>query len=171
MTIVRLDPARHARDPFTCGSEPLDRFLKQQAAQDQRRDLSSTYVALAQDGVSILGYVTVVPTVVALTAPPVQLARVAKVGPLPALLVGRLAVDREHQGRGIGKALLEYSLRLAVQAASSTGCVMVVVDAKEPALFPYYQHLGFAALPHHEGRLFITVAKIRDALGDQKLGL
>ena len=62
--------------------------------------------------------------------------------PLPVLRLGRLAVDINFQGMGIGKQLFRYDLTIAIQQKKSVGCVGVVVDAKAESI-GFYQKLGF----------------------------
>jgi predicted N-acetyltransferase YhbS len=109
-----------------------------------------TYLALA-DG-AILGYLTVTPSQIEIDDLPETRAKRLPHYPLPVLRLARLAVDRSVQGRGIGKALFRFALRLASRMSAEFGCVGVVVDAKSGAI-DFYRNLGFEQITTLEGVL------------------
>jgi hypothetical protein len=88
---IELLNAQHRRDDFDCSEVALNDFLRQQAGQQQRKGVGKTYVALAEDGVSVVGFVTVSAGQVAAEQlpPTLNLPRY----PVPILRIGRLAVD------------------------------------------------------------------------------
>ena len=105
----RLAPlgAEHARDSFCCGEEALDRYFKTQATQDIRRRIANCFVAVE----SATGLVAAYYTIAAASIPLVELPReeakrLPRYPTLPAVRIGRLAVDQRFQGRGLGGALL-----------------------------------------------------------------
>jgi GNAT superfamily N-acetyltransferase len=77
-------------------------------------------------------------------------------GPLSisVVLLGRLAVDRREQGRGLGKALLKDALLRSARAARSVGARALVVDAKDEDARRFYEHYGFRRSPTAEMQLF-----------------
>lgn len=160
--IERLE-SRHRRDGFDSGEPALDAFLTRLAGQQQRRGFGKTYVALADDGLEVTGFVTVSAGQVATTvlpAPP-NLPRHAA----PILRIGRLAVDRRHQGKGIGQALLSFALHLALDFSERVGLYAVVVDAKNENVARYYRQIGFEPTLDDPLCLFLpisTLAKTRD---------
>jgi predicted N-acetyltransferase YhbS len=158
--IERLE-SRHRRDDFDCGDPALDAFLVRLASQQQRRGFGKTYVALAADGLEVIGFVTVSAGQVATTVLPSQpkLPR----HPAPMLRIGRLAVDRRHQGKGIGQDLLSFALHLALEFSERVGLYAVVVDAKNEEVAGYYRSLGFEPTLDDPLCLFMPVSRLAKA--------
>ena len=87
-----LHPARHNRAAFFCNVAPLDRYLKTQACQDIKKNLSAVFVCTA-DGKNIAGYYTLSHHSVVLDDIPQELSeKLTRYGEVPATLIGRLAV-------------------------------------------------------------------------------
>jgi GNAT superfamily N-acetyltransferase len=163
MTIEPLDPSRHDRKGFGCGIEALDLFLRQQAAQQRRKDNGRTYVLIDSGHPErIIGFYTV--TMIALEWPelPEKLARRHR-NAGGAALVARLAVDRRHRGNGHGARLLTDALRRVLAASEAIGYPVVFVDAKAGAA-SFYEAYGFERLADRPDRLFMTVADIRASM-------
>jgi GNAT superfamily N-acetyltransferase len=154
--------AQHRRDGFDCGDAMLNEFLLRQAGQQQRRGFGKTYVAVAEDGATVTGFVTVSAGQIATPSLPAQpkLPRY----PAPVLRIGRLAVDARHQGKGIGQDLLAFALRLAVEFSQRVGLYAVVVDAKHDEAKAYYLKLGFIACVDSPLCLYLPVATLERAL-------
>ncbi|MDD5035011.1 MAG: GNAT family N-acetyltransferase [Methylococcaceae bacterium] len=155
---IELLAAHHSREGFDCGEPALNQFLRQQAGQQQRKGLGKTYVALADDSASVLGFVMVsVGQVAAAQLPPkLKLPR----DPVPILRLGRLAVDTRHQGQGIGQDLLAFALRLALEFSRQVGLYAVVVDAKHEKAEAFYQRLGFIPTVDNPLCLFLPLATL-----------
>jgi predicted N-acetyltransferase YhbS len=83
--------------------------------------------------------------------------------PLPATLLGRLAVDKAWQGRGIGAALLAYALRVAVTGAESIASAVIEVDAKDDAARSFYAKFGFRSLKDDRLHMFLAMETARQA--------
>lgn len=148
----------HERTSFASGDEPLDRYLCTQAGQDARKNRAAPFVLAAPDG-SIAGYYTLSSKAVKLAELPEILTRKLPRYPLvPATLLGRLAVDIRHQGKGHGRFLLADALRRA--ARSEIASFAVIVDAKNEAAQRFYERESFVLLPGHARRLFLPMAKI-----------
>ena len=157
----------HDRSRFNCRSEPLNRYLKQQASQDIRRRVAACFVAIAP-GQQIAGYYTLASAGVLLDALPASFTRkLPRYPSLPAIRLGRLAVDQAHCGRGLGAALLADALYRAI-GAEIAACAMLV-DAKDADAAAFYQHHGFIALPGAQSAagapltLFLPLATARAA--------
>lgn len=161
MVAVQLLGAEHRREGFDCGDAALNDFLLRQAGQQQRRGFGKTYVALADDGVSVIGFVTVSAGQVATSA----LSSQAKLPryPAPVLRIGRLAVDGRHQGKGVGQDLLAFALRLAVEFSQRVGLYAVVVDAKHDKAKAFYVKLGFIVCVDNPLCLYLPVATLERA--------
>jgi GNAT superfamily N-acetyltransferase len=158
---LRIEPLseRHDREVFTSGVEPLDRYLRLQAGQDARRRVASCFV-LVSDGERVpIGYYTLAATSIALGELPEALAkRLPRYPVIPATLMGRLAVDARHQGRGHGEFMLldAFSRVLRNDIASYA----FVVDAKDEKVARFYQRYRFGFLVEGGRRLFIPMAEV-----------
>jgi len=162
MTTIQLLGTQHSRDGFDCGEVALNEFLLRQSGQQQRRGFGKTYVALAEDGITITGFITVSAGQIATTSLPSQLKLPRY--PAPMLRIGRLAVDVQHQGKGIGQDLLAFALRLAVEFSQRVGIYAVVVDAKHDQAKAFYLKLGFIACADNSLCLYLPIATLEQSL-------
>jgi GNAT superfamily N-acetyltransferase len=152
----------HDRDAFVCGSDVLDRYLRERASQDVRRRVAGCFVAVADDG-KIVGYYTLAATSVSLDALPLELSkRLPRYAAVPAMLMGRLAIALSHQGKRLGSALILDAVtridRLGV------GAFALVVDAKDDRAKMFYETNGFVSLPDEERRLCLPIETALRAL-------
>lgn len=154
----RLAPldAAHDRAGFNSDSEPLNRYLQEQATQDIRRRVAACFVALA-DGQRIAGYYTLASASLLLADLPAR--KLPRYPTVPAVRMGRLAVDQAFKGQGLGGALLADALDRA--ARSEIAAFALMVDAKDEAAAVFYRHHGFMALPDSPLTLFLPLATAR----------
>lgn len=160
-TPFRLAPldAAHARAEFNSDSEPLNRYLREQATQDIRRRVAACFVALA-DGQRIAGYYTLASASLLLADLPASISkRLPRYPTVPAVRMGRLAVDRAFKGQGLGGALLADALDRA--ARSEIAAFALVVDTKDEAAAAFYRHHGFISLPDSPLTLFLPLATVQ----------
>jgi len=160
--IVESLSDRHDRSDFSCGTPSLDRYLKDQAGQDQRRQCASPFVLVPASGSpTIIGYYTLSSYGVDLGDLPSDVAKKLPRYPLvPATLLGRLAVDQRYHRRGIGEFLLLDALYRTWRHVASIASAAVVVDAIDPAAVRFYEHFGFIPLPTVSNRLFLPMKTI-----------
>ncbi len=157
----RLAPldAIHDRAAFDCGCEPLNRYLRERASQDVRRRMAACFVALAE-GQRIAGYYTVASASLLLIDLPASIGRkLPRYPTVPAVRMGRLAVDRAFKGQGLGSALLADALDRAIR--SEIAAYALIVDAKDEAAADFYRHHGFIRLPGSPLTLFLPLATVR----------
>ena len=151
----------HIIEGFDCGKEPLNRFVIRNALQNQQANASQTYLLLT--GGQIAGYHTLVGELTYAEA-----AERVKKGlarhPVPVMLLARLAVDRNWQGRGIGPALLKDAMLRTLQAADIAGIRAFVVHAKDEEARSFYQHFDFTPSPSDPMHLYILVKDVRALL-------
>ena len=149
----------HDRISFHCDSEILNRYLQEQASQDIRRRVAACFVALA-DGHRIAGYYTLASASLLLTDLPVSIGKkLPRYPTVPAVRMGRLAVDQAFKGQGLGGALLADALDRA--ARSEIAAFAMIVDAKDQTAAAFYRHHGFIALPDSPLTLFLPLATVK----------
>lgn len=144
---LRLEPfdkRKHDRRQFDCGVAELNAYLRTSLGQHGRRDLTRGYV-LGTDSGTIAGYFTLAAGRLQVSVLP-EPGRLPTRMPLPTTLLGRLAVDRGWQGRGIGGVLLVHALRIAVTGADTIAAAAIEVDAKDDSARSFYGHFGFRSL-------------------------
>ena len=153
--LATLD-AKHNRTGFNCDSEPLNRYLLEQVTQDIRRRVAACFVALA-DGQRIAGYYTLASASLLLAdLPPSIGKKLPRYPTVPAVRMGRLAVDQAFKKQGLGGALLADALDRA--DSSEIAAFALMVDAKDGAASAFYTHHGFIALPDSPLTLFLPLA-------------
>jgi len=155
----------HAVDQFICGQPELDRFLIRHALQAQQANSSQTYVALS-DG-QVVGFYAIVAGEVRHSDAPERVVRGMPRYPIPLLVLARLAVHSEAQGRGIGAGLLLDALGRALQVADVIGVRALAVHAKDERAVAFYRHFGFTPSPTDARHLFMIVKDIRIAAGQK----
>ena len=120
--------------------------------------MAAPFVLVLPDG-AIAGYYTLSSTAVKLTEFSADIARKLPRYPLvPATLLGRLAIDRSHQGRGHGRFLLADALFRAVR--SEIASFAIVINAKDEAARRFYEREGFLPFPDQPLKLFRPMAEI-----------
>ncbi len=157
----RLAPldAAHDRTAFNSDSAPLNRYLREQVTQDVRRRVATCFVALA-DGQRIAGYYTLASASLLLADLPASTSKkLPRYPTVPAVRMGRLAIDQAFKGQGLGGALLADALDRAARAEIAAYALMV--DAKDESAADFYRHHGFIALPDSPRTLFLPLATIR----------
>ena len=151
----------HDRAGFSCWSVPLDRYLREQASQDVKRLVAGCFVAL-DEARAIAGYYTLsAASVPAIELPDAMLKRLPRHPVLPAALVGRLAVDLQHRGMGLGSALLADAAK-RVLSGELTAFAMIV-DAKDAQAASFYARLGFMPFASRKNSYFMPLASMAKA--------
>ena len=159
LRLASLDAACDAAK-FNSSSEPLNRYLREQVTQDiRRRRVAACFVVLA-DGQRIAGYYTLASASLLLAdLPPSTGKKLPRYPTVPAVRMGRLAVDQAFKGQGLGGALLADAISRA--ARSEIAAFAMMVDAKDAAAAAFYRHHGFIALPDSPLTLFLPLATIQ----------
>lgn len=157
---MRIEPLgeHHDRSAFASGVEPLDRYLRTQAGQDTRRRVASCFVLVEEGGTAPLGFYTLAATSIALAELPEALTkRLPRYPTVPAALMGRLAVDGRHRGRGLGELLILDAMTRALRSEIAT--FAFVVDAKDEGAAAFYARYGFRALTEDGRRMILLMAE------------
>jgi GNAT superfamily N-acetyltransferase len=159
----RLD-TRHDRASFDSGTPELDYYLKNQAGQDIRRNLTSICV-LIEDSRRIIGYYAISQASLTVDEFPDNVSK--KLPPkrnVPCTLLGRLAVDQHYRGQGYGRALLFHALKKAAMISLDVASYAVIVDAKDMKAKEFYKQHGFLELKNQPMRLFMPIRGIREVI-------
>ena len=143
------------RSGFQCGVEALDRYFRERVTQDIRRRITSCFVALDQQN-RIAGFYTLAATSVLLADLPEIVARkLPRYPSVPAIRIGRLAVDQAARGQGLGAALLADALSRSTE--SDIAGFALVVDAKDDSAAAFYLHHGFLPFADQPRTLFLPL--------------
>ena len=137
-----LDPKLHDRSTFDSGAPGLDEWLRRYSTQNRRRNTAATWVITTAADSVVVAYVSLAMTSIDRGDALTPVAEHAP-DPVPALLIGRLAVDRPHAGLGIGTALVTHVLATAVDLDERAACRAVVVSAIDQAARSWWERLGF----------------------------
>ena len=160
----------HRLDDFDCGEPALDDWLKRHALSAQASGSARVFVTTVDDRETVVGYYALA---AAQIAPEEATARALKgqprARPVPAILLARLAVDREHQGAGLGRSLLQDVLLRCVEAADAIGARVLLVHAKHDAAKAWYGQFGFEESPTDPLHLMMLMKDVRAFL--QRLGI
>lgn len=159
----RFDTDRHDVTGFSCGNEPLDRWLVRYAGQNQRRDAARSFVAVKDDG-RVYGYYTLVAGQLEHHQATAETSKgLSGRFPIPVAILARLAVDISQQGHGVGTALLNDALERVVRASEQVAVRAVVVHAVDDNASAFYKRFGFRAFTCRPRTLMVTLAALRTA--------
>lgn len=145
---------------FESGNEDLDRFLKQYASQNDRRNLGKTFVLLEQ---KVVGYYTLSNAQIEFDECDSTIRKSLPRYPIPCIRLARLAVDKTEQHKKYGSVLLKDAFIKIVKIALTTGIYFVIVDAKEDAV-GFYEHYGFVRISPEKQTLVLPVKSIQKAI-------
>lgn len=157
-SILPLNP-HHDRTAFSCGEKALDDYLRNHAGQDTRRNVAGVFVAVGDPPATIIGYYTLSAASFSRDDLPKALARKLPHYPIPAALIGRLAVDRRFQGQNYGKFLLINAFERVMRANEDMAIHALVVEAKNEKVVAFYERYGFELFSGHSRRLFLPLTK------------
>lgn len=157
---------RHATGSFDSGKPDLDGWLRDHALTVEAKRIGRTFVWLEKDPSlgddRVVAYYTVAAHILARDSMPRALGR-GNPEQIPAVLLGRLALDKMLHGRGLGAALLWDAMVRVVDATRTVAARFVVVDAIDEHAAGFYAHHGFTRIPGTM-RLIQKVSDIAEAL-------
>lgn len=155
---IPLDSS-HDKKSFVCGKQLLDNYLHHQAKQDVKRKLSACFIAIEEKNKRVKGYYTVSSTLIQRDLLPKEIIK--KLPPsykdLPAILLGRLAVDNHYKGQRLGELLLTDALKRSFDTSvNNIGSMAVIVNPIDEDAVKFYKKYGFILLPD-SGKMFISM--------------
>lgn len=159
--LIRPLQKNHNRTGFHCGVPSLDNYIQKQARQDIKRHISRVFVAttVSQPN-TIVGYYTLSTLSVELSQLPANLAHKLPRHPVPAALLGRLAVNKAAQRHGVGKMLLVDAITRTLAISDEIAIYAMVVDAIDQQAQAFYQQFGFSPLSSNARRLFLPLKSL-----------
>lgn len=153
----------HELGQFDCGAhESLNSWLRKHALQNQANDSARTYVVHRANVVT--GYYSISAGSIAKESATARAAQGLANHPVPISLLGRLAVHKEEQGSGLGKALLKDALLRMEQAADVLGIRAVLVHAIDQRARDFYERFDFEPCPDDELHLMLLMKDLRKQL-------
>jgi GNAT superfamily N-acetyltransferase len=148
--------ADHDLSEFNCGEPSLDDWLRRRALQNEESGASRTYVVCA--GKQVAGYYALAVGAVTHEESPGRVRRNMP-DPVPVMIVGRLAVHKDFQGKKLGSALLRDAVLRTLQAAEIAGVRAILVHAISEQARQFYEDCGFIPSPMDPMTLMITVSE------------
>jgi GNAT superfamily N-acetyltransferase len=143
------------RNRFDCGRESMNAWLRRHAWFNQVNNLSRTTVVADPANGRIIGYVS-------LSAAQIERAYLPKpqrrnrLDPVPVLLLGQLAVDKDYQGQGHAADLMQYALKAALHISAVIGAVGVIAHPLDDEAREFYRQFGFEDLSFDPRRAMIV---------------
>ncbi len=165
MTDAEFDPPTlltetHDGAGFDSGEPSLDDWLRRRAWQNLQLAASRTYVVCPKTSATIIGYYALsMGQILGQEATGAMRRNMPKA--IPAVILGRLAIDKAWQGKGIGRALLADAVDRASRAASQVSARLVIVHAISPAAEAFYLHHGFTRLPVETSTFALDLVKMQ----------
>ncbi len=153
----------HLIDDFDCGHEVLNSWLRKHALQNQGAGAAQTYVGLV--GNVVVGYYSLAVGQIEYNDAPERLQKGLARHPVPIMLLARLAVHKDWQRKGVGRALLRDVVLRTAQAADIAGIRALAVHAKDDQARRYYEQFDFVASPVDPLQLLVLLKDIRRRVG------
>lgn len=151
LTPPRPLTAEDDRAGFDCGRDTLNNWFWRHAWRNQESDVSRTSVIHDAGTGELAGYVS-------LSAAQIERTWLTKAqqrnrpDPIPAMLLGQLAIDRRYQGRGYARSLMFFALTTALRLSEQVGCFCVLTHPLDEGVRTFYRSFGFEELPFDPGR-------------------
>jgi ribosomal protein S18 acetylase RimI-like enzyme len=161
----RFEPLteQHDRGGFRCGEEALDRYFQTQVTQDIRRHIANCFVGVETATYRVAAYYTLsAASIPLMELPPDETKRLPRYPAVPAVRIGRLAVDQRFQRRGLGELMLMNAVHRTIQGAAAAFALLV--DAKNDAAVTFYRRYGFRLIEGKPRTLFLPLATAQKAL-------
>lgn len=156
--IVLFDKANHDRTKFDCGEPAINNYLKKQLSPDLKSNACRCFVLKDIKKPDVIGYITLsASSIESASIPQNSKKGLPRYLRLPSLLIGRMGVDKSHQGRKYGDLLIIKAIEVA--RITNIGITLIEVEAKNSGLVSYYERLGFIPL-ETIGKYKVLVKKI-----------
>jgi GNAT superfamily N-acetyltransferase len=158
----------HRLEDFDCGEPALNEWLTRHARGAHASGSARVFVTTLEDGETVFGYYALAAAQVAAEAATERaLKGQPRTRPVPAVLLSRLADDREHQRAGLGRSLLQDVMLRCLDAAEAIGARVLLVHAKHEAAKTWYLQYGFEESPTDPLHLLMLLKDVRSFLQRQ----
>jgi GNAT superfamily N-acetyltransferase len=155
----------HDGSTFDSGEPVLDEWLRRRAWNNLLTAASRTYVVCPTGSSRVIGYFALsMGQILADEASGSMRRNMPKF--IPAVVLGRLAIDRAWQGKGLGRALLADAIQRSLRASAEVSARLVIVHAISPAAEAFYVHHGFTRLPVETPTFALDLVKLRKVAGE-----
>ena len=154
--------AEHRVSSFDCGKPVLNDWLVRHARQAQASGSAKTFVVVDMD--RIVGYFSLTVGQVDTLEAPGRIRKGMGQYPIPVVLLARLAVSLHHQGRGIGRGLLQDAIRRTLMVAEHAGIRALLAHPIDEDAARFYCRFGFVASPLREQQLLLLLKDARRLL-------
>lgn len=160
MTLAPPEPltGQHNTEAFASGVESLDTWLKRRAMKNQLTGASRSFVVC--EGERVVAYYALASSAITVDNASGRFRRNMP-DPIPVVVLGRLAVDRSLQGKGLGRALVRDAAQRVMQAADTIGIRGLVVQALSDEARVFYERVGFDPSPLDPMLLMMTLADMK----------
>jgi len=161
--VYQIEPlsSSHDRKSFSCGVASLDRYLRQQASQDAKRNFAAVFVAVESSSGSLHGFYSLSMAAANLDLIPEEIARkMPRYPTVPAVRLSRLAVHQDVQRKGLGKHLLIDAM--ARSQKNEIAWTAFIVEARIDNAREWYRHLGFESFKDHPNHLYLMRKTIEE---------
>lgn len=159
LVIERLDKSVHNRRDFDCGETDLNNYLMFTARQHVEKGYAQVWVAVSEPGsAQVIGYYTLSMSAIASE----EMPRKTGIKKIPAILLGRLAVDNRYRGQKIGIRLLIHAQRSALLLSQKVGVHALIVVALNEQAASFYKKYDFEELTTGPLHLYKTIKDIAE---------
>lgn len=162
--ICSINDKRVVRDNFDCGVSELNEYLKKYAKQNDKNGIAKTWVAILDNNVDVLGYYAISMAELKQDTLPEDYRQKLPRYPLPVIRIGKLAVAKSMQGKGLGETLLVDALTRGKRLADDIGVYGFTVDAINENAKNFYLSYGFIPLCDQQLSLFISLKNLKGLL-------
>ncbi len=150
----------HDKSLFDCGEPSLDNYLQRYASQNVKNDSARVYVAVRPENARVCGYFTLSASCVEVTNFPQRESR-GWPRDVPTIHLGRIAVDREFQGQGLGEVLMGAAIETSLEVAEKIGVASLELWALNEDLLRFYSRFSFYALQDDPKHLVVSLRTLR----------
>jgi GNAT superfamily N-acetyltransferase len=155
----------HDRNDFDCGSPELNAYLCRYARQNHESGSAKTFVAVSSvEPTRVMGYYSISPGSIEFARVPAELTKKLARYEVPVFRLGRLAISRSVQGRGLGGDLLLAAGSRSLAVAAEVGGVALAIDAKDAGAARWYERFGAMRLLDDELKLVLPLRLIADTI-------
>ena len=161
MNVNGPDPLgpQHQLEGFDCGKPTLNDWLVRHARQAQGSGSAKTFVVSEDDRVA--GYFSLTVGQIDTLHAPERIRKGMGQYPIPIVILARLAVSRQDQGRGIGIGLLQDAIRRTLLIAEQAGIRAMLTHPIDEEAASFYSRFGFISSPLREQQLVLLLKDAR----------